>query len=137
MKFSDVFPRFSFYQLPTFGGYSLVIEMDEEVAQSLTTEQAIKFSVQKFEKSLKVIQGLDDEEEFFPRFGVTTCPLCAKFWRYYENGPSCDGCPIKKFTGMNGCVDTPYDSEIQTAEDVYDYKVAIAHEIAFLKSLKP
>lgn len=136
MKFSAVFPKFSFYPVPFFGGYSLDIEMNEEVAQSLSTEQAIKFSVQKFEKSLKVIQGLDDEEGFFPRFGVTTCPLCAKFWKYEHNTVFCDGCPIKKFTGLDGCVGTPYP-QLEESYDVGEHKINLQKEIDFLKSLKP
>lgn len=45
--------------------------------------------------------------------GSGDCPLCCKY-NWYANraldrdGIMCDGCPIRKDTGMSGCYGTPY-----------------------------
>ena len=131
-KFEELFPTFK------LSGDTLYITMDGEVAKKLSTKEALKMSRMKFEKALELIDDENPMADLEPEFGVRTCPLCSKFFRWKsENGFICDGCPIKKFTGRNGCEGTPYNqiADIDT-QTVGDYRVAIANEIAFLKSLE-
>ena len=43
----------------------------------------------------------------FTTLGPAFCPLCKKY-RTNPGIPECGNCPIKKDTGMDGCVDSPY-----------------------------
>lgn len=130
-KFEKLFPTFE------LSGDFLYITMDEEVAKKLSTKEALRMSRMKFEKALELIEDSNPMEDLEPEFGVRTCPLCAKFWSWQEYSFTCNGCPIKKFTGEDGCEGTPY---VQIAsfdtQTVGDYQVAIANEISFLKSLE-
>ena len=67
-------------------------------------------------------------------YGRTNCPLCQMFW---EN--DCDGCPVKKKTGLEDCDGSPYEKIDKAYKCGYKQpppELAKA-ELEFLKSLLP
>ncbi len=87
-----------------------------------TKAQALAISIQKWETVVRLRQlGLTVEDGA----GVT-CALCRKY-----NKKTCDGCPVKERTGLDGCSRTPYTRytrrpSVQQAQA----------ELAFLRSLR-
>lgn len=75
------------------------------------------------------------------RLGIAACALCG----LYNKINTCDGCPVKKKTGLDGCEGTPY-SWVCSTFSVWDnskketdrllFTHAATAELNFLKSLR-
>jgi hypothetical protein len=46
--------------------------------------------------------------------GPSNCPLCGRFWL-----KNCAGCPVRTYTGMEGCENSPYDRVGPPMQDLY------------------
>lgn len=87
---------------------------------------ALMGSIQKWEN---IVAGTQEDR------GLEDCPLCMLF--HYD---TCDGCPVKSKTGMDGCKGSPYDGILR-----YQYPVSATRgytdkardALDFLKSLLP
>lgn len=87
--------------------------------------------------------------------GVDNCPLCKKFLVHYNGIGSlnhCEGCPVRAFTSLRYCSDTPYSGFAMTRANLpstatrrgkYTKKAHAVllpyalDELQFLKSLLP
>jgi hypothetical protein len=63
--------------------------------------------------------------------GSTNCPLCKLF---LDN--DCKGCPVFIKTGLNSCIDTPYEDYIESSSLKARARHALA-ELKFLTKLLP
>lgn len=75
------------------------------------------------------------------------CPLCQTFLRGGDR--NCNGCPVRKATGLSGCAGTPYEAfaalDEQEAKEVHEAGYADTDELRalaraeldFLRSLLP
>ena len=61
------------------------------------------------EKWLKVWQGKEPDE------GAYNCPLCREF---EITAPRCRGCPVARVTGEYNCLDTPYETWMNLADEL-------------------
>ena len=72
-------------------------------------QEACDQAVQKWERVVKYVTDHPDMPGVMAEGGARDCTLCDLF---NIDGASCEGCPIKEFTGQPGCQDTPYDQWI-------------------------
>lgn len=63
-------------------------------------------NIDLIDQSIKKWQGIVFDGK--PDRGPLDCPLCQQYHWY-----ACCGCPIKEYTGLSGCVNTPYDNFYQ------------------------
>ena len=103
-----------------------------------TTVNALLGSIEKW-------QGIVEGDVFDS--GHENCPLCQRFQNTSRPSGVCDGCPVKKKTGMAMCYGTPYDRWLLVEPDwsktdkKYSHNeksiAAAKDELAFLESLLP
>jgi len=104
----------------------------------------LELSIRKWEAIVKALK----KYFFVVDGGPSTCGLCAKYRVELCNSRdfdiACDGCPVKKKTGLDGCRSTPY-SDYSKATETWDLISNIVpedvrqlakNELEFLKSLK-
>ena len=88
----------------------------------------LRQSIAKWEKNARVTT-LEDA-----KLGMSECPLCHEY-AVRNEGASCVGCPIMKYTGRPSCINTPY----YDAEDAYGcgelsiFTAAAREEVKFLR----
>lgn len=97
-------------------------------------EEGFDISIEKWEIVAKM---LSDGIELTHDGGTQTCGLCMLYYR----GPDvfCEGCPIRKHTGVKYCDETPYASFSYARDDNETIDVLAEHanrELGFLKALK-
>lgn len=94
------------------------------------TLKALRGSIAKWEK---IVSG--DAEDM----GAENCPLCKLFVEDF-----CDGCPVRKESGVPGCIQTPWHRWAKAQNQRFHWtantkrrkKLAQA-ELDYLKSLLP
>jgi hypothetical protein len=111
---------------------------------SQKTIRALARSVKHWEENLKAKYVAD------LYIYTESCPLCKMFWKnhdeYYDKKGDefiqCKGCPIRDYTGLHGCVDTPWERvndifyETKAPDSVsYYLRRAIRSEVKFLQQL--
>ena len=77
--------------------------------------------------------------------GPNSCALCLKFRMFdgvWDSQGACDGCPVKKYTGMSLCSGTPYgNAALKYAKNRHTqsdaFMKAARAELLFLVSLLP
>jgi len=102
-----------------------------EFLDKKTTSELLDISIAKWHALAKAI---DEEGRYIMDGGIETCALCQRFHSREFSGSSdgCDGCPIKAYTGLSGCGNTPYEDyeEFYAYEDVLDPQGEHAIELA-------
>ena len=86
-------------------------------------KKALRGSIGKW---VKIVNGTGEDE------GAANCPCC-QIW--LGDDESCEGCPIKKFTGQPRCHDTPYISYTVSYTDSGDLKERARAELNFLRAV--
>ena len=134
MEFEDVFPRFEFGKVDNTNIY---VTMDDRSVRQLvmvnqfTSRDALVFSAMKYRKLAEMAATLNADTLVTVRYlGRFSCPLC----EVHRLG--CKGCPVREYTGMHDCVDTPYATEITS--DIMQagmWAIACMHEAEFLEML--
>ncbi len=103
------------------------------------TLEALKKSIAKWKRIVRSSKAEDRGDE--------NCPLCKLF---FDNRPSCYGCPVLLKVGVSHCCDTPYrewavHGKTQHRDEVYPHRVPgcktcmklAKEELAFLEGLLP
>ena len=101
--------------------------------------------IKRLEESLEKWQNILRSRNACLDEGTADCPCCAEWFHTYgEDGETCNGCPIRDFTGLPGCAGTPYTEFVSAAADVDesmgpfwndDVESAVNAEITFLGNL--
>lgn len=85
-----------------------------------------------WEKTLEKWQFIKHAHKKFGQLnrtnGAETCGLCNLYLKYGPHEYNCNGCPIKKVTGVNYCGSTPYDeymrhSTFENAQAEYEFLI--------------
>ena len=87
-------------------------------------KKALRGSIRKW---TKIVNGTGVDE------GPDNCPCCKK---WYEND-DCSGCPIREFTGKDGCGGTPYDlynDRVESPLFPFQYDASVS-ELNFLRAV--
>lgn len=107
------------------------------------TLTALNKSIQKWE-DIRFHGGKD--------ISINNCSLCEMFWKdgnENHHGAMCGRCPVKKVSGRDGCLGTPYNAWVEHQYKKHDNawapysvqcptcKSLATKELNFLKSLLP
>lgn len=93
------------------------------VKEGSKAHHALRLSIGKW---VGIVKGEVEDD------GIHNCALCCAFY----NWSKCDGCPVRKETGYDGCRGTPYNGYQGSLYDG-DKLLFARNELAFLKSLLP
>ncbi len=104
----------------------------------LTESTALNHALRKWEflvtETARRCGEPSEQGEVLNDGGVTTCGLCAKYYKRYSY-PICAGCPVALKTGLTGCAGTPYN-HFSGAINLDEQRAAAPKMLAFLKELK-
>jgi len=106
--------------------YRSLLWLEKPDAEELTDEQAIAFSIEKWETIAEEHRRLlETRENFIVCSGACkTCALCMKY------APSCGGCPIQRVTGMSSCWGTPHhDYELHPSVETAELEAQFLREL--------
>jgi len=102
-----------------------------------TNKQLRRLCVNHWKRMLKL--SVEDIRAGKERPGTKTCAFCERyFWEL-----NCEGCPVKKHTGLEGCDGTPYDQaariylsiEYLEHRRLSEFRKAVQAMIDFLEGL--
>lgn len=78
------------------------------------TRRALEASIEKWERNARAER---------PEYYTTSADACALCHLFVIRNVSCDGCPVKRRTGVGSCIDTPY---IKASETKIEWITALA-----------
>jgi hypothetical protein len=102
---------------------------DELDFEKMSDQDAIDLCIEKYKVCLRAIEPIQN-------LGPSSCALCRKYYEF-----NCTGCPIKKYSGHEFCINTPFDK----IEEWYDsdeeipldeFEDFVREEIEFLEKVK-
>jgi len=108
----------------------------EEMLKRLRAgEDPLDLSIEKWEDVVDHLNKIQTKEEFDSRLeeGHKNCALCEVY-----NIDGCLGCPVRRVTGAEGCLFTPWTDWVVAKEagSLQDMREVAIKELLFLRSLK-
>lgn len=109
-----------------------------------TADTALNNSIDHWERLLSFAAKRDMDGFIKESISTHSCALCTAF-RYEPLRPPCDRCPVKCFSGLPACQNTPYEavaesvsnrSDPMTHTEWYRLSYAVLDELSFLRSLQ-